>query len=497
MKIQFIYGTYGSTDECTMNNALNLHIIEQEGKIPKATIEYDIQDYEYLRQFDTCRIIQDGTAFFNGIITALVVNTDTVSVELSAIGDGSPQSSKQLSEDDDVIDRFKIENPDLFVSILSGETLRTGDVRKSNMLIQQSDRIPSLDGKIVADSLKIRRLKDMPIGEMNLEILCSWISKRNGSVTLSSQIGNRFRLGKVNTLTPKKLTDSWPRFGDHLASNARPTRYFVSTSRLAKNDELPLPPVIIADDIPRLTLKRYSFDSRLGVAWDYDQFMTEILTMTVLNQHAPRANKKAMRINLKNVQEYVDNDDCYSFFRSKNGRMILDEIQKSIGAYIALSMRNIEISCDIIDTDNMINLDCTNWVSIGGITCKITGIERQISPFEHHIKIMARGFEDTIASDNLISPARLDDAEVISPRIEDVIRDIVVQNESDTQYEKLLSYIAEQRRLNRITSRNYRRLISNFLNENQTKIQIALKPLKTQHCEKRTIALEPVHMFLQ
>ncbi|MDR1609376.1 MAG: hypothetical protein LBR78_00775 [Holosporales bacterium] len=495
MKIQCIYGTYEGTDECAMDNVLNLQIIEQEGKIPRAIIEYDIQDHERLKQFDTCRIIRDGITFFNGIITAFVVDTDTVSVELSAAGNDPPQDN-QLSPDD-VIGRFRAENPDLFVSASSNEILRTGEIRTSSLLTKQPGRIPSLDNRIVADSLKIRRLKDMQIGEMNLEILCSWISKRSGSITLSSQIGNRFRLSKVNTLTPRKLIDSWPRFGDHLASNARPTRYFVSTSRLTKNDELSLPPIVIADDIPKLTLKRYSFDSRLGVAWDYDQFMTETLTMTVLNQRVTRANKKFMRINLKNVQEYVDDDNCHSFFRSKNGRMILDEIQRSVGAYIALSMRNIEISCDIVDTDNTTtNLDCTHWISIKGITCKITGIERKISPFEHRIKIMARGFENTLASDIPIHPVCLDDVEVVSPRIDDVIHDIVVQNESDTQYEKLVGYISEQRRLNRITSGNYRRLISNFLTENQTRIQIILKPLKTQHCEKRTIALDPVQMSL-
>ncbi|MDR1365394.1 MAG: hypothetical protein LBJ42_02305, partial [Holosporales bacterium] len=457
MKIQFMYSICGNPDEYAINNALELSIAEREGGFPKAVVEYDIQDYERLKQFDTCKIIRNGVIFFKGMITSFAVSEDIVSVELSVVVEsGGDQSDDQLGGNPtsaDIIKKFKMENPELFVSTSSNEISKTGNAHNSCMLAPRDGLVVQpIDDKIIADSLKIRRSRNAPIGETNLEVSCSWISKRNGGITLSSQISNRFRSGRVDTLTPRKLVDSWPRFGDRIARNARPTKYFIVASRLAKKDELSLPPIPISDDIPGVTLRRHSFDSRLGIAWDYDQFMTETFTRTILNQNAPSANKKLLRINLKNVQEYVENDDCRSFFRSQSGCMILNEIQKSAEAYMALSMRNTELSCELADEECMLDIDCSSWISVDGIPYKITSVDYRIAPFERRTKIVAKGFESsTAALDNISSTIRLDNEEVTVPRIDDVIHDVVVQNDGDTQYEKLTRYISEQRHRRKIT----------------------------------------------
>ncbi|MDR1332796.1 MAG: hypothetical protein LBJ69_00060 [Holosporales bacterium] len=494
MNMQFRFRKFGSAEETLVNGALELQITEQEGATPVALVKYGAWEYERLKQFDICKITRGDTVFFDGQITSVSTYGDRADVTVSTLPPTGNTTNGPPSLPENIIDKFRRENPELFVALSSNEISRTGELRKASLLIPPWPSVHSIDSKIIDNSLKIKVSNDLPIGQINLEVSCSWISKRNGNVTLSSQIGNRFRLGKVNTLTPRKLEDSWPKFGDRLASNARSTKYFVGASKLVMDGSSQLPPITISHDIPKLTFKRYCFDNRLGIAWDYDQFMTEALAVTIINPLASEASKKTLRINLGNVQEYVDDNSSTSFLRSTNGAIILNEIQKSVSAYMALSMRNIEVSCDVVCSDDTVNLDCSNWISVRDIPCKITSIKHHISPAKHSIKITAKGFEHGLTSEGALNAIHLEMEENADSSTESIIQDIVVQNEGDVQYEKLLKYISEQKRLNKITKENYKRLISSFLNENQTKIQIILHPLKTQHCEKNVISMEPAHM---
>lgn len=78
----------------------------------------------------------------------------------------------------------------------------------------------------------------------------------------------------------------------------------------------------------------------------------------------------------------------------------------------------------------------------------------------------------------------------------DILHDIVIQNEAEVQFTKLRAHIDELIRSNKINKDNYRSLINTFLGENQTKIMIVVKPLKTKHCEKRVKEIsEPIQFF--
>jgi hypothetical protein len=181
----------------------------------------------------------------------------------------------------------------------------------------------------------------------------------------------------------------------------------------------------------------------------------------------------------------------------KNGKAILAEILKSVGNYIALSMRNIKVSFEmpgdsVFDED----LDCFKWIGIRGLQCKVTGIERVITPFDRRVKVTAIGLESKLSRWASVENVTIEAAERKALELEDVLQDVVVQNDGDEQYSKLLAYISSMKAGKLITKDNYKQLITRFLNENPTKIHVIAKPLKTEHCERRSINIGQPLYFL-
>ncbi len=385
--------------------------------------------------------------------------------------------------------------------------MKTGEKVESNIL-EPIDRPIDIEKDIIDKTLKLEKSNDLPLCEINLEIKSAWIAKRDGDINLSAKIENRFKMAKVNTLTPKKLEDSWPEFGDRICGSAgKSTKYTVGRSRLREIENRNMPGITIDSTIPQLKFTKHIYDNKLMISWDFEQYMSETINMNIINNFASGSkkvyssalntldqlnlnickNKKNLNINLKNVQEYLERPYENSFFRSKNGKLILNEILESVGNYMALSMRNIEISFEIFETEEFQNLSCKDWIKFRGMNYKITQIEREIDANFSKLKIKARAFSENLPKKNFIENIELPAEEKVDLHAEDIISDITIQNESEKQYEKLLDFISEQKRNKKINKDNYRSLISKFLNENQTKIQIIAKPLKTEHCEKKFI----------
>ncbi|MDR2666505.1 MAG: hypothetical protein LBB34_00075 [Holosporales bacterium] len=490
-KIEFIFKTYETEGTISITTVKGLYLLEKEGFPPRTIIKLSIDEYKNIKTFDYCEIYREGALFFKGDIRSTTTCGNEAEIELATVCDDEPPKEKRASLS--IIEKFKQENPDLFTPISLEEIDRVGDKVYTDLVNPSSD-IVEFDHEIVADTMKFEKSNELPIGEIDLEIKASWISKREGDVTLSTRIENRFRTARVNTLTPSKLLSSWPEFGCRLSRNNKATKYFISMSRLRETEVVKMPPIVIDSTIPPVVLSKYIFDGKLMVSWDYDQYVTETLSAKFLNTFAKIKNRKNIKINLKNIQEYVENAGQRSFFKSRNGQLILSEIQRAIGNYIALSMRNIQVSFNVQECNKSRNLSCRDWIRIDGRHYKVTQIERNISAFENTVKIKASGFEIDLPNNNFVDIVVLDAEEAIHH--EDVIQDIVVQNDSEAQYEKLLEHISNLKKSNKITKGNYKHLITNFLNDNQTKIQIIAKPLKTEHCETKYIELsEPIYFL--
>lgn len=493
--------------EVESNAAKKIYILESEGGYPSALIRFDKREYDALNKSENCEIRRNGILFFKGRVSSICFEGDEIEIELTTnvFDDAAPP--KKRHEGADLLNKFRDENPDLFTKISKEEFTKIGEKIDSNILEPINDPI-DIEENVIDGTLKIEKSNDLPLDELDLEIKGAWIAKHDGDINLSAKIENRFKMAKINTLTPKKLEDSWPQFGDRVSGKAqKATKYTIGRSRLREIETKNMPKITIDSTIPQLKLTKHIYDNKLMISWDYEQYTSETIHMKIMNSlskkskkvFAPalgtldqlnlnlRKNKKKLNINLKNVQEYIESPYERSFFRSKNGNLILNDILKSIGNYIALSMRNIEISFETLETEVLTNLNCSDWIKFKGTNYKITKIEREIDENSSRLKIKARAFCANLAKTNFIDNLDLPKEKAPELHAKDIITDIAIQNEAGRQYEKLLDFISEQKRKGAIHKDNYRSLITKFLNENQTKIQIIAKPLKTEHCEKKFI----------
>ena len=469
----------------------NINIIEEEGKYPIATIYIDKNysdkiDYQNLCNCVFCDITNDDILLFKGKISDVVCKDDEIVIKVIAYINES-RSNIEYSHND-FLEKFKQENPDLFTKVTIKEFMKTGEVVLSK--IRNPSLFPiEIDKFVIDKTLKLEKFVDMPISKINLSLKAAWISKREGMIPISRRIENRFKMARINTITPKKLENSWPEFGYRIRSKgAVATKYVIASSRLRETELKQYAPLKINDSIPELKILKHIYDNRLLISWDFEQYMNEIINVNIMSnlQHGVC---KSLNINLHNVQEYLENQYERSFFRSSNGTDILNAIIKSVADFMVNSWRNIEICCDLCANEITNNLSCKDWISFRNTKYKVTKIEREINNQENLIKIKAMTFSVDMSNYQNIKEIVLPKEENIKQ--EDVIEDIVVHNEADTQYEKLKKFIAANK--DKMNKNNYKAMINTFLNENQTSIQIVTKPLKIEHCEKKII--EPINIY--
>ncbi|MDR1390999.1 MAG: hypothetical protein LBI95_01340 [Holosporales bacterium] len=554
-KMEFKFKMYDDERGSIASTAKKIYILESEGDYPKALIKLDASEYCKLSKFEVCEIKRDGELFFKGRVLSIALQGNEMEVELTtnmSIDDVLPP--KEQFQSLNLFEKFKNDNPELFRPVSNEEFSRIGEKSTSSIVAPDGEIIDIKDDAIIEKTLRVEQSNSLPINEVKVEVQASWIARESGDVNLSAKIENRFKMAKVNTLTPKKLENSWPDFGKRISSKtSKTTKYFIGSSKLREIYAQGMPKITIDKTIPQLSLMKHVFDNKLMISWDYDQYITETVSLDIINNlNAPREtrmceamaptlgvldqlnfnifskkgskkireqwcetscqgrranasldnssetpcynsrgpflkNKKSVRINLKNVQEYIENAYESSFFRSTTGNLLLNEILKSIGNYIAISLRNIEISLELLENDELKNLSCKNWITIRGVNYKVTQIERIIDSTHNMLRIKAGAFGFNFPNNKFIEPIKLPKEQKKEPYAEDIIQDISVQNDADGQYEKLLKYISSLKQKKEITFSNYKSLITKFLNENQTKLQITAKPLKTEHCKKKFI----------
>lgn len=472
----------------------NIYLLEQEGEYPKTVIRMNSSEYTNLKSFEFCDITRNKKLFFKGRVCSLTIIGEIMEIELTSDirGDFCPEKIRRESAD--IVEKFKEENPELFTKISTEEFLRTGERVSAKMQAPKTPPI-EIDDNVVDGTLVSKKALDAPISEVNLSLKAAWISRRQGMVPISTKIEKRFKMARINTITPKKLESSWPEFGDRIRSHGTTaTKYMIASSRLRESRVQTLPSVVIDNSIPKLRINKHIYENRLLISWDFEQYMNESITVRILSDaNIPQGKSKILNINLRNVQEYIEKPSSTSFFRSENGVAILNAIVKSVGDFMALSWRNIEILCELIEDETIANLSCKDWVKLHGQIYKIVKIEREISPGRNIVKIKARAFSTEIPENQSIPEIAIpkEKTKILTP--ENIVEDILVSNEADIQYKKLLNFISTLKAKNEINKNNYKSLINGFLNENQTKIQIITRPLKTEHCEKKVV--EPITVY--
>lgn len=471
----------------------NVSLIEGEGIFPKAKISLSDIEYRSIIGFEVCEIRKDGELLFRGVIESIILRARgqlEINLKLE-IEDIEMNRIKDAKWALNIIELFKESNPDLFKDSTANEFKMTGEVYKSSLIEPPKGDILEVDDFVIGDKFSIERSNEIVLDAVELELKASWIREKFGEIGLSNVISELFKGQKVNTITPRSLELSWPKFGDRIYEDGRRrgSNYCVGVSKLKLDRTESVPGIIINKDSPPLSLVKYYYNNKFHIFWDFDQYTMETLNLKVCSNDSKR--KRKFKVNLRNVQEFIDGPQERSFFKSQNGRILLQDIAESLKNYLILSRRNIEARFELChDDERLERLSCRDWIKFRGSLYKITRLEKIIAPEGEKLKITARGFGKEFPNnyakiDEIIFPNSDCDEEKLG--FSDIIESITVENEGDTQIRKLEDFIRTEKLSGTMTENNYKKLILSFLKENQTKIKIIAKPLKIKHCELKEL----------
>ena len=516
MKVYFcVCGTQNFQTE-----PLSLKIHESEGNKPFADIFLTTDLKKYLNLGDFCYLeTSEKKVLFYGNIEKISVENESLSIVLSKntpIETTSEQPSNELGND---IEDLFYDSADFVEkkALLGLKTLyydKASDFSDEISVVSSENTI-DLSDSILKDTLKLSVDKSSEIKELQLEIDASWVSRCEGETDISTKIANKFPKGCIETITPKSLESAWPGFGDRITninSKSAKSRYFVGKSRLSKDtdsyDASKLVVFKINDEIPEIRVRKEKYNGILSVCFGFDQYRKETLKAVIKNPLSLRGVQKKIKINLGNVYEYLDSVYDESFFATRQGKKAVDHAFEMIGSYISFSMRNTTISFCVPFNEKTCFINCSNHISvdilgIGNIRAKITEITFDLKNVSNKlINITAKSFDKNVYEKLLSSGKKqisygefccFDDKRLSE---KDIIFDIVVKNDANSQLKKLSSYIKSLFNSRKINKYNYKQEINKFLSNNKTEITIVTKPLKTEHCIKNVLEFKEECTFL-
>ncbi len=490
-------------------DVISFEIHEKEGIAPKAFVnipsnQFIEEEAEYLNNI----ILKDNdTILFSGIIANILRRENITTLTITKAQLNNVIDEKTV--DPDIVsllyDNDNLEIPEIFSKLHvpyydRGDRGDRGNESSSTISIIAENAAPIiLDNKIIQDSLQIDKTINTSIKTINLEIICSWISKIDGEIDITSKISKKFQNGRINTLTPRSLEASWPHFGERISCSklARPSKYYVGHSRLVPENTLHMqesaiytPPINIGKD-PPLRLKMAWYNHKFSICFGYEQYRKESIKIVIKNdKHCSNGITKDIKINLRSIQEYLENDYSSSFFQTDLGQKAYKYITKMVALYMASSMRDTVISFSMPYNPK---INCSNWIIVEGQIAKISSLKFKNNQI---MEIQALGFSNEKFRlflkdvENIINPPEIQKQNPAEITSSDIIHDIVVENDGITQTQKLFSYLSSISK--KINPNNYKNLINKFLNDNKTSITIITKPLKIKYCEYNVINLGEV-----
>lgn len=367
--------------------------------------------------------------------------------------------------------------------------------------------IKDVSNLILYDSLSYEQ-NNSAVSEVNLELSASWISREEGIIDITNNILSKFEMGKINTFTPKTLVESWPKFGEKITNHSfsNQSKYFFGPCHIKEESQYyktgeyrkSIYPIKISEFLPECRIKKTWMDGVINICFGFDQYRKEFIRTTVKNTSISMGIKKKISFNLRNIQDNLESNKIQSFFETSEGKEAFKYALDIVGSYMLFSMRNTIIKFMLPLKEDLLDLNVSNWIQINGLVAKITEIKIVASFEEQYIKVTAASFcgsneyipsEDFEKTRNGMLFKYFKPKEPKNITASDVIYDIFIENEANTQFHKLVEELRLLDKSKKITKSNLKSTIQRILSINRTKIQIITNPLKTETCEKHTIDL--------
>ena len=482
-------------------DAKEIIIHEKESARPQLNAVFPLKFFQNIEKKSQCKMFIETTLVFCGTINSIVcsasdclisVLADPLDTSLPKIEHEKFEKTGKDEQQDNANDFMKIfsdESKAFFSTLEISQQTKTGEIKNISMLNPYD--VLHIEDIAIADSFKIEEAKNEAVSTLDLEILSSWVKNIEESQKIDIKNNTDFNHRQIHTLTPNKLLDSWPAKFQKILK----TKYLIETSKLTQISQSQTEEIQIDGEI--FSLQKTSFAPELEISWYFDQFINESFKAKIVNKLNQNGIAKKISLNLNNVQEYIHSQEEKSFVASETGQKILQHIYKMIGNYITLSMRNIKISCDLAyngDEQIFSKLGAEKWIAIKNHVAKISEIKYILSNKKKIIKIQALAFPKEFTIPKTLLPPEIKHSQEFQQCNMD-LNDISIENEADEQFSNLCSHIDMLKAQKQINKNNYKKIISDFLNANSTKIHITLPPLKIQHAEKQEITIEQVQYF--
>lgn len=419
--------------------------------------------------FENCKIEVNSEVVFDGYIYE--INDDGLT-HTYTIKTYTP-NVEQKTENDELIRKFRYENPDLFQP----------EIYKSN-----KEPICNIDQWIIKDTLKTKINKSQLISVVNLHIKASWLRCVYGQIDLTNKLKFALLGRPLETFTPNKLNNSWFKTFDLLRTDksARQTKYFISHSKLIEESTVP---VTFSD---KFTLNRTAFNYELSLGWEYEQLENEEIQCKIINNNGPQHNVKDITIDLHNVQEYLPDAYKQSFFKTNVGLKICNIILNEIIKYIKNSMYNIYVQFRMPICADTPRLSLYQPIKINNTDLYVRELEYIYEDNGNYINVTCVGSKYKTTNDNEDFCLVLPDISSKIIRSKDIIDKIIIQNDADTQYLKLIKFCANTKgKRHEIMKKE----INDALNKYQTRVIIKTRPLKTSYTNKTVYETIPINLM--
>ena len=458
---------YNKEKECIINenNIVSLKIRCQDSAI--ITIAGTNVD---VGLFTGCKISVNSESVFDGqiveVIDDVLIHTYTIKFPTLNVDQEISNGSNEL------IKKFKQENPDIF---------------QPEIYKPDKEPIHDIEQWIIKDTLKTKIGKNQLISTINLHIKASWLRCVYGQIDLTNKL--KFALcGKaLETFTPNKLAHSWFKTFDLLRTDksTRQTKYFVSHSKLTEENTTP----VTFND--KFTLNRTAFSYELSLGWEYEQLESEEIQCKIINSNVQQSNARDITIDLHNVQEYLPDAYQQSFFKTEIGQKIGNIILNETIKYIKNSMYNVCVQFHMPICPEAPSLSLYQPIELNNTVLYIRELEYVYEAGGNYINVTCVGSQYKITDDNKEFSLRLPDNTQNVIKSGDVIDKIVVQNDADTQFQKLHKHFEH---VKNNPTEILKREINDVLNKYQTRIIIKTKPLKTSYINRTVHGLAPIEL---
>lgn len=450
---------------CVMYNDISECSIDEQDII-FAKINYSIAatiaTVKYIDcKYTNCRILINDTVVLDGQINEVKSDGSIYTYIIRTI----VNSDLIPSNTDGIINKFKTENPNIFCT-----------------KIQKLEQPPvkDIDAWIIKDSVITKINHDLPVYELNLNIKASWLRSVYGAVDLTNKIKYALAGKLLSTITPNKFKHSWFKAFTSLYSNktSRQTKYFVTHSKLTEESNTPI------TFNNKLTLRKTDFQYELSIGWEYEQLEYEEIQCKIVNKLVPKTSAKILNIDLHNVQEYISNSYQQSFFKTDNGEKISNIILREAIKYIENSLYNIYVQFRV--PINYSTFSLYQPIELNGNTLYIQELEYVYEAKESYISVTCIGSQYKHINGNDIKLKLTNDNQK-NVGVGDVIDKIIIQNDADVQIPKVKKFVLEN-------FHNNKNALREFLYNNQTRLIIKTKPLKTSYINKTIYKALPINL---